>query len=97
MYAYLICEDQKVADDISVYEMSQEEIGEVARATSSEENDESGEDASDEEGLMTLMEPEETFGEHLGNVEEDYLEVDYEMLESPLSLLSCTMINLRVS
>ena len=83
-----------MADEIAFYEMSQEEIGEVTKASNAGNATTTDED-EEEQGMMLMEQPEQS--EFQTTEDEDYLESDYELLESPLSLLSCTMINLRVA
>lgn len=91
IYAYLICEDKKVADEIAYYEISQEEIGDMNERRGNEEPDSDSEDEDD--GMVSFSKDAD---EDVRNMdEEDYLEADYDLLDNPMSLLSCTMINLR--
>ena len=56
IHVYIICEDKKVADEIALYEMTQEEIGEAAKANHSDDSD-SNSSESEEEGIMNILNP----------------------------------------
>jgi hypothetical protein len=75
--------------------MTQEEIGEVTKASNAGHPSTTDEDDEDSDMMTLIEQPEQS--EFQAADDEDYLESDYELLESPLSLLSCTMINLRVA
>ncbi|KAL4473536.1 hypothetical protein ABPG74_022400 [Tetrahymena malaccensis] len=95
---YIICEDKKVADQVSNYELLQEEITQFQQMQNHQKKKQKELEKQESMFLQSIFEEDQEVQKHKGNIEDiESTEGDYVLMPESIPLINVTLISLRDS